>query len=81
MKKTIIILSAILFFFSAQAQKDSTKDTVLVLTVPQANELISDIQIQASGKADVKAEQWNKDLQMLYKSVRIIPKEEQNTTK
>lgn len=82
MKKVIIILSVTLFFFSANAQKDSTaKDTVIILTIQQLNELNQDIQIQMSGRADVKKEQWLNDLNMLYKAVRIIPKEQQHTTK
>lgn len=81
MKKIIIIISITLFFLSAKAQKDSTaKDTVFVLTIQQFNELNQDIQIQMSGRADVKKEQWVNDLNMIYKSVRVIPEEKQKTT-
>lgn len=91
MKKiiTIFLLSTSI---SVSAQKknadvirsaDTTaKDTIIVLTVQQASELINDIQIQMTGRADIKNEQWVKDLQMIYESARITPKSDKpNTTK
>jgi nucleoside-specific outer membrane channel protein Tsx len=75
MKKTMIAVS-ILFCISASAQKkDSTKqkkDTLVILSVEQANQLIQDIQIQMGGKADIKTEQWTNDLKMIFGSARIV---------
>lgn len=87
MKKVVFIILQTVFFFQCNAQKDTTKrealkrDTVIVLSYKQANSLIQDIQIQQSGKADIKPEQWESDLQMIYKSVRIIPNDKEKTTK
>ena len=78
MKKLLIILFS-LVCLNAIAQKDSTKDTVAVLSLQQVNEIASYIQIQASGKADVKPEAWNGILQILSRSIiiRTVPKKEQ----
>lgn len=78
--KTILAVF-ILFCLSANAQKkDSTNDTLIVLSVQQANQLIQDIHIQASGKADIKNEEWDNDLKMIYNGVRIIPKADKPKT-
>lgn len=77
MKLLIIMLS--LVCLNASAQKDSTKDTVCILTVQQVNEIVEYIQIQASGKADVKQSTWNAIIQTLYRSatIRVLPNKEQ----
>lgn len=74
MKKTLLAIS-ILLCLHASAQKDTTaKDTVIVLSIQQANQLIQDIQIQMSGKADIRNEEWAADLKMIFGSAHISDK-------
>lgn len=81
MKKISIFLAfTIILSSNCFSQKDSTqKDTVITLSYAQIVEIFSTIQIQASGKADVRPEVWNAILQALNKSVsiRTLPKKEQ----
>lgn len=78
MKKTILAILAALILFSLRVnaqKKDSTqKDTVIVLSIQQANQLIQDIQIQMSGRADVKSEEWVADLKLIFGSAHISDK-------
>lgn len=75
MKKFLLAVS-ILFSLSVNAQKkDSTaQDTLIVLSVQQANQLIQDIQIQMTGKADIRNEEWANVLKMIFGSAHISDK-------
>lgn len=77
MKKTFLILISSFWLF-ASAQKDSVKDTISILSFQQVSEIVNDIQLQQSGKVDVKKEVWNDILQTLYRSliVRTLPNKE-----
>lgn len=78
MKKISIFLAFIILSSNCFSQKDSTqKDTVITLSYTQIVEIYSTIQIQASGKADVRPEVWKEVLNILNNSVKILPKKEQ----
>lgn len=73
--KNLFFLFLIIICFKATAQKDTTqRDTIIILNLQQAQRLIQDIQIQMSGTADIKNEEWAADLKMIFGSAHISDK-------
>ncbi len=76
--KKIIIAFLLFATLSVNAQKDSTKkDTVAILSLAKVQEIITVIQIQESGKADIKPTVWDGLIRDLVSSIKIIPNKEQ----
>lgn len=62
-------------YCNAQKQDSSSdKDTVVILTLQEANILFNYIQLQSSGKVDVKLETWEGILDMIRKKIVAVPK-------
>ncbi len=69
--KKILLASALFISFNSFSQSDTThkanKDSIPYAAVPLdlLNEIMGDIQLQASGRADVKVDIWKQLLQAL----------------
>jgi hypothetical protein len=78
--KQVLIIFLVILSINSFAQKDTTKvksDTVCVLSIEQVREIANYIQIQMSGKADIKNGTWQNVLAILANNIKIIPNKEQ----
>lgn len=78
--KTTLITAALVVItaisFGQKSPKDSTqkKDTLGILTYQQVLAIGNIIQLQMSGKVEVKNDTWQNDvLKILYSSLQVIP--------
>lgn len=84
MKRTIFILglfASVSSYSQPKVSVDTPKassavkmDTIVVLRVPDAANIINYIELQQSGKVDVKSEVWQEIIAIIRRGVTVVPK-------
>ena len=81
--KKVLLISILSFGFISSYSQDSSKkqptavsniDTVVVLSVKEANTILNYIQMQTNGDVEVKRETWESIMDLIRNRVRTIPK-------
>ena len=76
MKHLLFIIFILISVKDFSQKKDTIQyDTTTVLSFTEMQQIVNYMQIQSSGKVDVKPETWNELIALLYKKTSLTPKQ------